>query len=57
MKRITVAITVEEDYSYRSKYRAIRSAMINAAVAKATSEDLTISTIEGKVGTPRKVPS
>jgi hypothetical protein len=56
MKRITVAITVEENYSY-SGNRKVRSAMISAAVAKALDEDLTILAIDAKLGTPRKAAS
>lgn len=55
MKRITVEITVEDDYAYPSKYRAIRAAMVNAAVSKATENDMTITQINARLGTPRKV--
>jgi hypothetical protein len=54
MKRITVAITLNDDYAYSSKYRAVRSAMVNAAVAKVTELDLEIASIDAKLGTPRK---
>lgn len=55
MKRITVAITLGDDaWASGRELRGIKSAMVNAAVAKATDNDLSIVAIEAKVGTPRK---
>lgn len=54
MKRVTVSITVGENYSLTSGLRKIRSAMVNAAVLKATEENLEIASIEAKVGHVRK---
>lgn len=53
MKRVTVAITVNDDYS-TYKLRKVRSAMVNAAVLKATDEDLEIAAIDVKVGHVKK---
>lgn len=53
MKRITVAITVMDDY-YPSKLRKVSSAMVTAAVAKATEENLEIRAIDAKIGHIRK---
>jgi hypothetical protein len=55
VKRVTVAITVSDDY-YSHKLRKVRSAMINAAVLKATEEDLEVAAIDAKVGHIRKQP-
>jgi hypothetical protein len=58
MKRVTVAITLGDDsYASQRELRGIKSAMVNAAVAKATDCDLSIVAIEAKVGTPRKAVS
>lgn len=53
MKRITVAITVADEY-YPSYLRSVSSAMVNAAVAKATEKDLEILAIDAKIGHIRK---
>jgi hypothetical protein len=53
MKRVTVAIEVEDGYYY-GMYKKIQMAMTNAAVAKCTDLDLAISKIGAKVGTVRK---
>lgn len=53
MRRITVSVTVEDSYN-SSRIKRIRMAMTNAAVGKATEEDVTILAIESKVGIPRK---
>jgi hypothetical protein len=53
VKRVTVAITISDDYALW-KLRKVRSAMINAAVLKATEEDLEITAIDAKVGHIRK---
>jgi hypothetical protein len=53
VKRVTVAITVSDDY-YTYKLRKVRAAMVNAAVHKATEEDLEITAIDAKVGHIRK---
>jgi hypothetical protein len=55
MKRITVAITLKDDYVYGGALRKIQTAMVNAAVAKATEEDKEIAAIMSKTGTVRKV--
>ena len=50
MKRVTVAITLAEDaYPYHGTLRSLKTAMVNAAVAKATEKDLSISAITAKV--------
>jgi hypothetical protein len=58
MKRVTVAITIGDDsWPSQRELRGIKAAMVNAAVSKATENDLSIVAIEAKVGTPRKAPA
>ena len=50
MKRITVAITLGDDcYMTQRELRGIKAAMVNAAVEKATTNDLSIVAIDAKV--------
>lgn len=56
MKRITVALTLAEDsWNTANDLRKIKTAMINAGVAKATELDSSIANIDAKVGHVRKV--
>ena len=50
MKRVTVAITLNENYVSSYNLMQIKSAMINAAVLKATELDVEIAALEGRVG-------
>jgi hypothetical protein len=55
MKRITVAITLGDDsFPTARELRGIKAAMVNSAVEKATTHDLSIVAIDAKVGTMRK---
>lgn len=53
MKRITVSITLADGY-YGSSLKKVSTAMINAAVLRATDLDLEIRGIEAKIGHTRK---
>lgn len=56
MKRITVALVIGDDsYASPRELRGIKAAMVNAAVEKATLNDLSIVAIEAKIGHVRKV--
>ena len=50
MKRVTVAITLADNYMSSYSLKKIKSAMINAAVLKATELDVEIAALEGRVG-------
>lgn len=54
MKRITVQITVQDAWP-PAKFNRVGRAMINAAVAKCTEEDLEIAEITQKTGNVRSV--
>lgn len=55
MKRITVAITIGDDsYPTQRELRGMKTSMVNAAVGQATLNDLSIVTIEAKIGNVRK---
>lgn len=52
MKRVTVAITLGDDaWISPRELRGIKAAMVNAAVEKATTNDLSIVAIGAKVAT------
>jgi predicted alpha/beta hydrolase len=56
MKRITVALVIGDDsWPSQRALRGIKAAMVNAAVEKATLNDLSIVSIEAKIGHVRKV--
>lgn len=59
MKRVTVAITLGDDVYYSPReLRGIKSAMVNAAIGKATDHDMSIVALQAKVATNvRKVPA
>ena len=50
MKRVTVAITFVDDGWIERKLKSVRKAMVNAAVQKATDEDMEIAAIEARTG-------
>ena len=54
MKRITVTVTVEEDYAH-NKCRWLKDDMIIAAMERVQSEALTVLRIDAKIGTVRKL--
>lgn len=54
MKRITVQITLSDNYNSAYHARKIKSAMVNAAVAKATYEDAEIHAIDTRIGNVRR---
>ncbi len=50
MKRVTVAITLGDDsWASQRELRGLKASMVNAAVEKATFNDLSIVAIEAKV--------
>lgn len=52
MKRVTVSITIGDDsYTSPRELRGIKAAMVNAAVEKATLNDMSIIGIVTKVAT------
>lgn len=58
MKRVTVAITLGDDsWASLRQLRGLKASMVNAAVGKATDNDLSIVAIEAKVATNvKKLP-
>lgn len=55
MKRITVQVTLADDYYGNTRSVKIKRAMVTAAVAKATDEDAEIIAIETRIGHVRRV--
>ncbi len=55
MKRITVEITVEDDYLPASDQKKMKAAIVNTTVQQATILGLSIMQINAKVGTVRKL--
>ncbi len=55
MKRITVEITVEDDYIPMHDQKKMKAAIVNSCVQQATVLGLSIMQINARVGTVRKV--
>jgi len=53
VKRVTVSITVQDDYN-SSGLRRVKAAMIEAAVSKASEQGFDVMGLEGRVGTTRR---
>ena len=54
MKRVTVEITFAEGYGYTSDCKKVRTAMINAAVLRATELNMEIASLGARTGHVRK---